>query len=176
MSKHPWARRAGIFALNLWLCFHLTAIVVTPATVGPSSRSARQVWEVVGPYLQILYLNHGFHYFAPEPGGSSLLEYTLHYANGRKSSGTIPNTDIAPRLLYHRHFMLTEVLGNSEPEMQQKLALSYARQLTRKHGASSVTLTLVRHELSMMARIRAGGELKDSDLYTREALGTFKCD
>ena len=169
-----FARRVGVIGLNVWLCVHLVGIFITPATVGASSRTSRAIWEYVGPYLQLVYLNHGFHYFSPEPGGSNLLEYTLVFPGGREVTETVPNRDIAPRLLYHRHFMLTEVLGNSDESQQRKLAFTYARQLTRKYGAESAKLTLVRHELSRMPRIRAGGQLTDEDLYTRQDLGTFR--
>lgn len=169
-----YGRRIGFKAANVWLCVHLVGIFVTPATVGPSSRTARAVWQYVGPYLQVIYLNHGFHYFSPEPGGSNLLEYTLTFPGGREVTEIVPNRDIAPRLLYHRHFMLTEVLGNSDEAMQQKLAHTYARHLARKYGAESARLTLVRHELTRMPRIRAGGQLTDEDLYTRQDLGTYR--
>ncbi|MCA9051111.1 MAG: hypothetical protein KDA89_20385 [Planctomycetaceae bacterium] len=166
-------KRSAFVLLNLWLVMHLTAIVTAPATVGPSSRTARSVWEIVGPYLQFLYLNHGFHYFAPQPGSSNLVSWTVTMADGSTKSGRFPNFDIVPRLYYHRHFMLSEFLGNSDPETQAVVVKGYARNLCREHGAVSVSLSTINHELSTMERIRAGGQLTDGDLYEEQPLGYF---
>ena len=105
-TKRSLARRLGFLIVNVWLVIHLTAIVAAPATVGPSSRTARNVWEAVGPYLEVFYLNHGFHYFAPQPGSSNLVSWTATLKDGSTRSGIFPNFDIKPRLYYHRHFML----------------------------------------------------------------------
>ena len=55
------------WALNTWLVFHVAAIIVAPAAVSPSSELMQSIWGVFQPYLQVLYLNHGYHFFAPEP-------------------------------------------------------------------------------------------------------------
>ena len=172
--RKSWLRRSAMVALNLWLIMHLTAIVTAPATVGPSSVTARTVWEAVGPYLQAFYLNHGFHYFAPEPGSSNLVSWTVTLKDGSTRSGVFPNFEIAPRLLYHRHFMLSEFLGNSEPELQSVIARGFARNLCREHNAESVSLSTIRHDLPSMGRIRAGGRLTDEDLYEERPLGAYR--
>lgn len=171
-----WLRRTGMLLLNGWLVMHLVAIITAPATVGPSSQTARNVWEVVGPYLQAAYLNHGFHYFAPQPGSSNLVSWTVTLPDGSTKSGRFPNFDIQPRLLYHRHFMLSEFLGNSDPELQSVLARGFARNLCREHNAVSVALSTIRHDLPSMERIRAGGRLSDGDLYEEQPLGVFQWD
>lgn len=175
-SDHPRnraLRRVGFLLLNVWLVMHLTAIVTAPATVGPSSQTARNVWDIVGPYLQVCYLNHGFHYFAPQPGSSNLVGWTATLKDGSTVSGRFPNFDIQPRLLYHRHFMLSEFLGNSDPELQPVLARGFAKNLLREHDAVSVALSTIRHDLPSMERIRAGGDVTDSDLYEEQPLGMF---
>ena len=67
----PAPRRPGArplrWAVSLWLVFHVSAIIIAPASVAPSSDLVRSAWAVFRPYLQILYLNHGYHFFAPEP-------------------------------------------------------------------------------------------------------------
>ena len=40
----------------------------------------------------------------------------------RSSSGRIPNREIVPRLLYHRHFMLTEQMKDAPAELQARMA------------------------------------------------------
>lgn len=168
-----WIRRAGYVLVNIWLLVHLTAIVSAPATVGPSSQTARKVWEYASPYLQCTYLNHGFHYFAPQPGSSNLVAWTVTLKDGTTRSGRFPNFDIEPRLFYHRHFMMAEYLGNSDPELQPEIARTFARNLCREHDAVSVALSTIRHDLPTMERIRAGGSPGDGDLYEEQPLGFF---
>jgi len=67
----------------------------------------------VRAYGEFTYLNHGYAFFAPDPGPSHLMEVRWAGADGSESKETYP--DLAkqwPRLLYHRHFMLTEFLNN----------------------------------------------------------------
>lgn len=167
----------GFVLVNVWLVYHLAAIVIGPWSVPPSSRLVQNAWRGVGPYLQLLYLNHGYHYFAPEPGNSTLVAYVLEMPDGRFETGRIPNRGIWPRLLYHRHFMLTEFLANSDsfrPVVREELIRAMARELCREHGARRATLSKVTHVLPTMEWIRAGGTLDDN--YTEESLGTFSCD
>ena len=171
------AATAGFVLLNVWLVYHLAAIVIAPWSVPPSSRLVQNAWRGIGAYVQILFLNHGYHYFAPEPGNSTLVAYVLEMPDGRVETGRIPNRGIRPRLLYHRHFMLTEFLGSGDdlaPEVRSELIRSMARELCREHQARRVTLSKVTHRLPSMERIRAGGTLDDN--YTEEPLGSFSCD
>ncbi len=69
-------------AVNCWLVFHLAAIIIAPAAVSPSSDLIEAGWAVCQPYLQLLDLNHGYHFFAPEPGDSTLLAFEAHRADG----------------------------------------------------------------------------------------------
>lgn len=172
-QRSRW-RRVMFCIVNLWLLIHLTAIITAPATVGPSSQTSRTVWEAVAPYLQGLYLNHGFHYFAPQPGSSNLVSWTVNRKDGTTVSGRFPNFDIKPRLFYHRHFMLSEYLGNASSEDQAIIARGFARNLCREYDAESVAVSTVRHDLPSMERIRAGGKLEDGDLYEEQPLGTYK--
>jgi hypothetical protein len=172
-QRSGW-RRVMYCLVNLWLVVHLTAIITAPATVGPSSQTSRTVWEAVAPYLQGLYLNHGFHYFAPEPGSSNLVSWTVSRKDGTTVSGRFPNFDIKPRLYYHRHFMLSEYLGNASPEDQTIIARGFARNLCREYDGESVSVSTVRHDLPSMERVRAGGKLDDGDLYEEQPLGTYQ--
>ena len=172
------ASTMGFVLVNVWLVYHLAAIVLAPWSVPPSSRLVQNAWWWgVKAYVQPLFLNHGYHYFAPEPGNSTLVAYVLELPNGKRETGRIPNRGIRPRLLYHRHFMLTEFLAASEnypPAVRTELLRAMARELCHEHGALRVTLSQVTHRLPTMERIRAGGTLDDN--YTEEPLGTFSCD
>lgn len=176
-APRPWKyRRLAGLLLNAWLAFHCVALFIAPAAMPPASPLFRDAWEYVSGYLDALYINHGYHYFAPEPAHSSLLGYRLTYADGRTEVGRIPHKGIQPRLLYHRYFMITEQFGGSgrlEPVVRQRWIEACARALGRETGAVRVTLTRIRHNLPTMERIRAGGSMEDPDLFEEEFLGTF---
>jgi hypothetical protein len=96
---------------------HCMAVFVPPfafaCTVGGSSSPFADAWMAwLRPYVSLLYLDHGYFFFAPNPGPSHLVQYRLEFEDGRPPvTGRFP--DLArerPRLLYHRHFMLAEAL------------------------------------------------------------------
>jgi hypothetical protein len=161
--------------LNGWIVFHVAAIVIAPAAVIPASDLVEAGWSLFQPYLQILDLNHGYHFFAPEPDDSTLLAFEAERADGTVEKGRIPNRDIVPRLLYHRHFMLTEQMKDAPAELQQEWVGSYAEHLGRKYGAVRVKLTGQIHHLPTMEMVREGMRLDDPSSYEDEDLGTFEC-
>ncbi|QDV27913.1 hypothetical protein [Aureliella helgolandensis] len=103
-------------ALSLLLLLHLSAVVVEPFQL--FSRSPRRLSNVLtplrsvlAPYTEFAYLNHGYFFFAPEPGPSHLLECRLSYEDAEDARVRFPDKQAQwPRLLYHRHFMLAEFL------------------------------------------------------------------
>jgi hypothetical protein len=173
-----WGRPVGFVLVNVWLVYHLAAIILAPWSVPPASRLVQNSWRAVGDYDQLLFLNHGYHYFAPEPGSSTLVGYVLEMPDGSLQTGRIPNRDIRPRLFYHRHFMLTESVASNDfsPVVHTELVRAMARELCREHYARRVTLTRVTHRLPAMEFVRAGGALDDPESYTEEPLGTFSSD
>jgi hypothetical protein len=119
----PWIK---VLVSGLIL-LHLAAVFVAPfqfaSTVGGSSSPfADALRSCLRPYIEALYLNHGYFFFAPNPGPNHLIEYRVEYADGREATiGRIPNLMTErPRLLYHRHFMVAEALNNAyaPPEPQ----------------------------------------------------------
>jgi hypothetical protein len=173
-----WMRRLGFALVNLWLVYHLAGIILAPWSVPPASRLVQNSWRAVGAYDQALFLNHGYHYFAPEPGNSTLVAYVLEMPDGSRVTGKIPNPGIKPRLFYHRHFMLTEYLGSDDlsPSLRDELVRAMARELCREYHATRVTLSRVTHRLPSMEFVRAGGTLDDPESYSEEPLGTFSSD
>jgi hypothetical protein len=163
------------WAINLGLVLHVVAIIIAPAAVSPSSDLIQAGWDLFQPYLQILYLNHGYHFFAPEPGNSTLLAFQAERPDGTVVSGRIPNREIVPRLLYHRHFMLTEQMKDAPAELRDEWLGSYAEHICRKYGAARVRLTGQTHHLPTMEMIRSGVRLDDPSSYEDEDLGVFEC-
>jgi len=173
-----WGHPLGFALVNIWLVYHLAAIVLAPWSVPPASRLVQNSWRAVGAYDQILFLNHGYHYFAPEPGNSTLVAYVLEMPDGSQQTGRIPNPGIQPRLLYHRHFMLTEYLASDDlsPALREELVKAMARELCREHDARRVTLSRITHRLPTMEFVRAGGALDDPESYAEEPLGSYSAD
>lgn len=57
-----------------------------------------------------MFLDHGYFFFAPNPGASHLVHYKVEFADGREPiEGRFPDLkQQQPRLKYHRHFMIAE--------------------------------------------------------------------
>jgi hypothetical protein len=163
------------WAVNCWLVFHVSAIIIAPASVAPSSELIQSTWGIFGPYIEFMFLNHGYHFFAPEPTESTLMSFEAERADGTVVRGQIPSRKTLPRLLYHRHFMLTEHLRDAPEELQKEWLASFAEHLCRKYGAVRVKLTGQLHNLPTMEAVRDGMQLNDPASYESEAFGVFEC-
>jgi hypothetical protein len=101
--------------VSVLLAWHVAAVFIGPFAFA-SERASPFANALAGwyrPYINAMYLNHGYFFFAPDPGPSHLVEYKIEFDDGRKPiTGRIPDlTSERPRLLYHRHFMLAETLN-----------------------------------------------------------------
>lgn len=160
--------KLGRRVLSLVLLFHLAGLLVAPATVFPSADMFRHMYPAFGWWLQFLNMNQGNHFFAPNPGESTLLEYSVETAEGQTVNGRLPHRGITPRLLYHRYFMLTESLGandDSESRVRRLLARAFARQLLRENRGKSVKLTQLIHEPIEIEERLAGIPLDDPSTF-----------
>jgi hypothetical protein len=185
-TKPRWSLALRI-AVSLVIAFHVFAVFVGPwAMPQQASPLAADFGSVLRPYVDALYLNNGYRFFAPEPGPSHLIRYELKLADGREVKGQFPDHKVnRPRLLYHRYFMLSEFantlnIENGPPEAEVVFKLyvrSYARHLAIKYDAKQVKLTLVRHLLPGIDAVRRGEmKLDDPRLYEELPLGTFSGD
>lgn len=110
--------RAVRIVTSILIIGHLWAIVGRPiefATQGPfgTSPSATMFRAPVRAYSQFAYLDHGYAFFAPDPGPSHLIAATVTPKSGEPIELRYPDLgDQWPRLMYHRHFMLAEFLNN----------------------------------------------------------------
>lgn len=156
------------------LVLHLLAIVAEPFqffTRSPrgTSPAADVIRSGLAPYVEFAYLNHGYFFFAPEPGPSHLLECTLTFADGREARLRFPDRKAQwPRLLYHRHFMLAEFLhqlhvpppptdASIDPQLfrdwrreRQRYEMirdSMIEHLKQRYGAAKVEITRLEHRL-----------------------------
>lgn len=185
----PRLSRGWKLAISALLIVHVTAVIVCPLSIEGSPIAGR-LWLLLQPYVQAAYLNHGYHFFAPQPGPSHLLKYELELADGRNVTATIPNrTANRPRLFYHRHFMLTEFLnmlheraqGSEDPASPQRHVFeqysnSYANHLLKKYDARRVTLHLTRHLIPYPEEVLRGRPLNDPTLYQELYTRTYVAD
>jgi hypothetical protein len=115
--KLATSRRFRIVA-SVLIIGHVWAIVGRPiefATQGPfgTSPSATLFRNPVRAYSEFTYLDHGYAFFAPDPGPSHLIAATVKAKDGKTTELRYPDLrDQRPRLMYHRHFMLSEFLNN----------------------------------------------------------------
>lgn len=173
MSK--FAKSVGFFAINLLLIWHVFAIAISPSAMPPASPLLADASNVARPYNQALFLNHGYHYFAPNPGASSLLEFETAPDNDVPQLTRIPDaTGYFPRLRYHRFFMLAENVWAFGDEAQQDFIEAYARHFSRKLNSPSISVVSVSHDPAPMRRIMAGGDLNHPSSFLRDPLAEFE--
>jgi hypothetical protein len=112
-----WSKRSRVIVSCLVIA-HLMAVAVPPLafqSVGPLglSPAVETVLFPVEHYSQMLYLDRGYAFFAPDPGPSHLIQAGLTDGSGKLTERMYPDRQAQwPRLLYHRHFMLTEYLND----------------------------------------------------------------
>ncbi|TVP96625.1 MAG: hypothetical protein EA381_17000 [Planctomycetaceae bacterium] len=129
-----WRLGASVLIIgHVWALLGRPLEFATQGPFGPSPSMTR-FRDPVRAYSQFAYLDHGYAFFAPEPGPSHLIRATIRSgdaagnadqdAAGEATSevnGDTPGVqqrhypdraDQWPRLLYHRHFMLAEFLND----------------------------------------------------------------
>lgn len=166
-------RKAVFVLLNLWLVYHVFAVFIAPAGMPPSSPLLVDISRFAERYNKLLFLNHGYHYFAPDPGPSTLIAYAAERPGDASATGHFPDPAIRPRLLYHRYFMLAENIGAFPPDFQDDVYDAYARHFSGLNGSNRIELRRLIHDPSSIARIRAGGELSDPETFLEEPIGRY---
>ncbi len=162
--------------ISLLVTLQVAAVFIPPFTfatstgAGEASPLAAAVHAFFRPYVQFAYLDHGYFFFAPNPGATHLIRCRLAFDDGRPPQELwIPDLSAQspPRLFYHRHFMIAEALNAgfaaSEPsaeireqpsqmESWRRRRALYERRcgaiqehLKQRFGAADVTLARVEH-------------------------------
>ncbi|MEZ6127301.1 MAG: hypothetical protein R3C59_01300 [Planctomycetaceae bacterium] len=166
-------KQAGFVLLNVWLAYHVFAIAISPAPMPPASPLLVDASRIALPYNQLFFLNHGYHFFAPDPGPSTLISWEIERPGNTPLKGRIPDVSIFPRLRYHRFFMLAENVWGFPEDTQQEALEAYARYFAGKHDADEIRLQVVSHSPSSISRVLAGGQLNDPETYSEEPLGDY---
>lgn len=177
--------------ISVGLALHVAAVFLGPWSM-PASRPSRLVSEMaegVRVYLNAAYLNHGYRFFAPNPGPSHIVRYELTLADGSQVTGRFPDLQTQqPRLFYHRHFMLSETLAAMfvpEPpigapaevhrarELYKGYERAFAAHLLRRYQAEEITLTLEEHLIRDEQQVRLGFVADDPKSYVTMAALTL---
>ena len=166
-------RKAGYAALSFWLAFHVFVVFISPAAMPPASPLLEDGYRLALPYNEALFLNHGYHYFAPDPGASTLIGWEIPRDGEAPAVGRFPDVAIRPRLLYHRYFMLAENVWAFDEETQQDMLKAYARHFAEHFGSHRISLSRISHEPSSIMRLQAGGMLDDPETFDKDVLGDF---
>ncbi|MEJ7592304.1 MAG: hypothetical protein WKF77_12205 [Planctomycetaceae bacterium] len=165
--------KVGYAVLSLWLAFHVFAVFISPAAMPPASPLLEDGYRLALPYNEALFLNHGYHYFAPDPGASTLIAWEIPRDGDAPAVGRFPDVTIRPRLMYHRYFMLAENVWAFDDETQQDMLKAYARHFADRFGSDRISLSRISHAPSSMMRLQAGGKLDDPETFEKDVLGDF---
>lgn len=109
------------WTVSVLVLLHLIAVFWAPFTfasrvgAGATAPLADALMPIFRPYVALTNLDHGYFFFAPNPGSSYLVKYKVEFPDGRPAvEGVFPNlAEQQPRLLYHRYFMVSTTLNNS---------------------------------------------------------------
>ena len=119
----PFLSRRTKAVLSGLIVFHLLAVFLPPlmfqtrTMMGGGSPLVGTLSRPFVGYGQFLYLDRGYAFFAPDPGPSRVIQVAVVNDDGSLNETIYPDRERQwPRLLYHRHFMLTEFLSESYVE------------------------------------------------------------
>ena len=193
-EEYPHVRVTPMWraAVHVWLIVHLTALIAAPlafATREAPESIARHMYRLTRPYIDLCFLDHGYAFFAPEVGASHLVEYRVwQEGESQPEVDRFPNLQRQrPRLLYHRHFMLSEYLHSrhapadlprdyfvdttayqrwqADRAVFEKLRDSFSGHLQHVHGAQRVELVRIEHRQPFPTEFESGIRLDDDSLY-----------
>lgn len=169
-SHPPWPLAARLIT-SILVVIYLTAVVLPPlAGPPPASELAMELLQPFRPLIGCLGLNHGYRFFAPNPGPGHSIRWWMVDAEGKERTGVIPDASTdRPRLLYHRRFMIPEKLAAFVPfpdaptDLQREATRDWqpfvediATRLLTENQGQQVRLELIEHYLPDTAEIKEG--------------------
>lgn len=137
----PWRHLVSVFIL-----VHLAAVVTSPfsfstRSIDSISPVAEKMYGGLGRYIDVAFLDHGYAFFAPDPGESYLVRAYIPQADGEELVVMYPDKHRQrPRLYYHRHFMMTESLNASwvsaEPPLEPEEGVTNRSEVMQEYAAN----------------------------------------
>jgi len=103
-------RRAVV---SLLILFHLAGIGCAVTRIDPAPWLTQYLWaHCFRYYLDFVYLNNAYHFYAPEPGPGCLLWFYVKYDDGSMQLVDIPNRATVPTLLnFQRRLSIPEAVN-----------------------------------------------------------------
>src|SRR5437868_1267675 len=112
--------------VSVLIVLHFVGICTAVVSAPPAPWLVQQIWgRIYQPYLEFMYLNNAYHFYAPEPGPASYLWFRMYYedAEGKLWAHWIkvPDVDVngwhknSVALEYQRMLALTENVVPTEP-------------------------------------------------------------
>ena len=113
--------------LSLLFVLHFTGISSACLAAPPAPWIAQQAWmRLFRPYLEFMYLNNAYHFYAPEPGPSSYLWFRVIFTTDDEKEDfglwyKVPQVDDEGRiqhpvaLEYQRYLSMTENIAQTDP-------------------------------------------------------------
>lgn len=165
-----WSRPMRIFA-SVAIIGYLLLLLIGPLTnpVG-APHTTLPVAQVAAPLHQALFMGHGYRFFAPDPGPSHSVHFTVTKADGETTSGHFPDREnTSPRLMYHRWFMLSESLfqaGSIVPtDIQiENVKVEYAKRMEAyfQTGKLKLRRQLAEEQRAELEGLEAARERRDT--------------
>ena len=183
--------------ISVALLFYLLILVLGPlSNPNGSEHLSRPLARFVAPIHRVLFMGHGYRFFAPDPGPGHLVEFRITKPDGAEVNGRFPDPNDKDRsfarLQYHRWFMLSETIWSegaipveqeflaSQKQLEQlanEKQLAGHRELASKIRADKArqhdTYKLARKRFDELVRSVAKGLLRQEGgtrirLYARE--------
>lgn len=181
------------------VCVHILCVLAEPlrffsrSEIRPTAPEFGMLRQITAPYAEWMYLDHGYFFFAPNPGPGHLVGCSI-IPKGTDGGASEPKkwifpdkNEMRPRLLYHRFFMLSEFYNDRfAPEdipaevkkdeefvnrwkfdrgFYESLQGSIVRSLIHHHEAESVKLSRIERMLPESEQVlRDGWKLNDPRL------------
>lgn len=110
--------------LSFVFVVHFMGISSAALAAPPAPWIVMQAWlRVFRPYLEFMYLNNAYHFYAPDPGPSSYIWFRIIYTDGVNDFGKwykLPHVDENGKVLhsvaleYQRYLAMTEQIGQKD--------------------------------------------------------------
>ena len=117
-------------------------------------------------YDNLLFINHGYNFFSPDPSAGHVIDYRVFNERNEKiAEGKFPDRKQQwPRLFYHRHMMLADQSADiPAPAAYWKSRI--ARELLLAHQGERIEVELKIHHLLTAEQVRKGMKLDDPSTY-----------
>ncbi|MCI0643154.1 MAG: hypothetical protein L0Y72_18260 [Gemmataceae bacterium] len=121
------SQTARRFVISLLIVFHLGGMCTAALAAPPSPMLISHLWtRVYRPYVEFMYLNNAYHFYAPEPGPASYVWFRIFYVDETVNLKyaqwyKIPHMDERGRhghavsLEYQRHLSISENVATPDP-------------------------------------------------------------